>query len=412
MAGLDPARAGRKRGHVLVWWVCAVLACLMLFTVGASAQSAQAGSPAPAVSAGVAEGAAREAPSDAPRLSGSKLRMPDPPEAYNTHDAGWIRFAYPPSERRHVQKLIAEADAARADLHRRLGRAVLSDVRVYVARTPGEMATLAPEGAPFPKYASGVAYSEIGLILLTIAPIYPNSVHDLTEVFRHELAHVALYDATDGHPVPRWFNEGFAVYASGEGSMVRLRTLWTATVSDNLLPLDQLERTFPAEAVTASVAYAQAADIVRFMVRKQDSDRFSAMVSRMRKGQTFKQALRDAYGTDLMSLEYEWREDVKRRYTYWPAIFSGGVVWVGMVGLLVWVWRRRRRRSQATLDRWAREEAAADSLRRQLELTDNNRRVHIVVARPAPTSPANLEAAFPEPDVPKVEHKGEWHTLH
>jgi hypothetical protein len=334
------------------------------------------------------------------------------PESFNVHDGGWIRFAYPPSERPRVQPLIAGADAVRAELNARLGEPVLHAVSVYVARTPGEMATLAPEGAPFPKYATGVAYSQVGLILLTIAPLYPNSVHDLGETFRHELAHVALHDALEGRPIPRWFNEGFAVFASGEGSMTRLRTLWTATVADDLLPLAQLERTFPAEAVTASVAYAQAADVVRFLVRKQDSRRFAAMVRRMRRNQPFARALEDAYGTDLATLEHEWRQDVRKRYTLWPIVFSSGVVWVAMVGLVLWIWRRKRRRSRATLARWSKEEAAADALQRQIELTDHNRRVHIVVARANQTAPPALQGAFPEPDVPKVEHKGQWHTLH
>lgn len=82
-------------------------------------------------------------PADAPRID-SKLAIPPPPAGFNTHDGGWIRFAYEPSLRERVQPLITGADAARADLVRRMGRPVLGKVTVYVARTPGEMASLAP----------------------------------------------------------------------------------------------------------------------------------------------------------------------------------------------------------------------------------------------------------------------------
>jgi hypothetical protein len=124
----------------------------------------------------------------------------------------------------------------------RLGQAVLSDLTVYVARTPGEMSTLAPEGAPYPKYAAGVAYSELGLVLLTLTPKHPGAAHDLVEIFRHELAHVALHQGVSGRAVPRWFNEGFAVHASGESSLARLQTLWTATLAGDLMPLSRLDR--------------------------------------------------------------------------------------------------------------------------------------------------------------------------
>jgi uncharacterized protein (TIGR03382 family) len=160
------------------------------------------------------------------------------------------------------------------------------------------------------------------------------------------------------------------------------------------------------------VAYAQAADLVRFLVRRQDQQRFGALVRRMSKGQSFDQALRDAYGTDVASLELEWLEDVKKRYTYWPIVTSGVVIWVGMIGLIAWVWRRRRRRSQATLERWSREEAAADSLAQQQRLMAESRPVHIVIARSNQAAPSSLQGRFPEPDVPKIEHKGDWHTLH
>jgi hypothetical protein len=349
-------------------------------------------------------------PADAPRVD-SKLAIPPPPQGFNTHDGGWIRFAYEPSSRERVQPLIAGADEARADLVRRLGRPVLGRVTVYVARTPGEMAGLAPEGAPFPRYASGVAYSDIGLVLLTLQPVEANARHDLAEVFRHELAHVALHDAVDGRPIPRWFNEGLAVFASGEGSVTRLQTLWTATMSKQLLPLARLERTFPTDAVGVSVAYAQAADVVRFLIRREDQQRFVSLLERIRKGQAFDASLKDAYGLDLATLEFEWREDVSRRYTFWPAVFSGSFVWAGAVVLFVWAWRRRRKRSDETLARWGREEAAEDELRRRLREAEAGR-IRIVLARDPRPADMPLPPPREEGDVPRVEHDGDWHTLH
>lgn len=349
-------------------------------------------------------------PSDAPRVD-SGLKLPPPPASFNMHQGGWVRFAYEPSARERVQPLITQADAVRAELVRRLGRPVLSNVTVYVARTPLEMAGLAPEGAPFPKYAAGVAYSDIGFVLLTIHPNDPNAHHDLAEIFRHELAHVALHDAVGGRPVPRWLNEGFAVYASGETSFTRLQSLWTATVADQLLPLERMERTFPTDAVGVSVAYAQAADVVRFLIRRQDEQRFVGMIERIRRGQDFEPALRDAYGLDMATLEFEWREDVSRRYTFWPIVFSGSMVWGAVMGLFVWGWRRRKRRDKETLARWEREEAVEAELQRRLR---EEGRLRIVLARAEPRVAVEMKPVVPTPDgeVPQVQHDGRWHTLH
>jgi hypothetical protein len=349
-------------------------------------------------------------PADAPLVPGDKPKLPAAPASFNTHDAGWIRFAYLPSLRERVQPLITQADDVRAELANRLGHPVLDKVTVYIARTPGEMANLAPEGAPFPKYAAGVAYPQLGLVLLTIQPVHPRSRHDLAEVFRHELAHLALHRAVRGRHVPRWFNEGFAVFASGETSFARLQTLWLAANSDELMPLVKMERSFPSDDIGADIAYAQAADVVRFLLRQQEQHRFRAMIERIRNGQSFETAMRDAYGVDLAALEYEWREDVARRYTFWPVFFSGSLVWVGAFGLFVWGWRRRRKRSKETLERWAKEEAVEDRKRRELETVPP--RVHIVFARGGQRLPEMKPPTPSETEVPKVEHDGRWHTLH
>ncbi|HKO46694.1 MAG TPA: peptidase MA family metallohydrolase [Polyangiaceae bacterium] len=351
---------------------------------------------------------------DAPRVGRGVLRMPATPAGFNSYDAGWVRFIYHPSSRERVQPLIAQAEAVRHDLTERLGFPVLSEVRVQIARTPGEMATFAPSGAPYPEYAAGVAYSELGLVLLSLTPIHAGQeAQDLAEVFRHELAHVALHDALNGQDVPRWFNEGFAVFASGESSFGRMKTLAMSTVGGSLIPLHELERSFPNDETKAQVAYAEAVDVVRFLVRREDVHRFRTLVSELREGKPFDQAVLDAYAIDLATLELEWRDDASRRYTFVPILLSGTFFWIVALALAVWAWRRRKRRDKLTLQRWAREEAVEDLQRARLALRTEAARVHIVLAKNAEIPVAQMAAsAASEVEVPVVEHDGSWHTLH
>jgi hypothetical protein len=350
---------------------------------------------------------------DAPRLGAGTLRMPALPAGFNTHSARWLTFVYHPSSRERIEPLVLQADAVRSELSERLGFPVLSEVRVEIARTPLEMTTFAPAGAPYPEYAAGVAYSELGLVLLTLAPVHPGTEQDLGQVFRHELAHVALNDALDGRPVPRWFNEGFAVFASGESAFVRMKTLSMATVGGSLIPLGELERSFPSDETKAQVAYAEAVDVLRFLVRREDAHRFRALIAELRSGKPFDSAVRGAYGVDLSTLELEWRDDVSRRYTFWPILLSGTFLWVLALAVFVWGWRRRRRRDKLTLQRWAREEAMEDLQRARLAMRNEAARVHIVLASGSDAPAAQLAMPPPsEVEVPRVEHDGAWHTLH
>jgi hypothetical protein len=354
-------------------------------------------------------------PRDAIQLP-SSAEIPRPPEGFNTYNGGWIKIAFPPSKRHRVQPLINESDAFRDRLRELFDYPVLNNVTVHIARTAGEMATLAPPGAPFPAYAEGVAYPGLGLILLTIEPRHHNARHDLGEVFRHELAHLALRDALESHDVPLWLNEGFAIHLSGESMLARMQTLWTATLAETLIPLNELGRRFPNDSVQTPIAYAQSGDVVRHLLRTRYTQRFVAMLRRVRGGQTFERAMLDSYGFDayglgVNSLEDEWRREVAKRYSFWPVLLSGSMVWVGALGLFVVGYYRKRKQQRVTLDRWAVEEAQQQAVEEQGAAG----RMHIVIAPkevPVEGVVPGLERASREVEVPKVEHDGSWHTLH
>jgi hypothetical protein len=357
-------------------------------------------------------------PADAPHLNDDLGELAPLPRGFDTFDAGWLHLAYPPSLSRWVEPLIQEARAFRTEASLRLGQPVLSKVRVRLAADPKEMATLAPASAPYPKYAVGVAYSKLDLILLTETPVHANTDHDLLEVFRHELAHLALEEAVQGARVPLWFNEGLAIHLSRERSFARTQTLWTAVVSGNLLPLTDIERHFPDDVVGVPLAYAQSADVVRYLLRQEDQERFRSLIKRLRRGEAFDNALSDAYGFDTFGLERVWLEDAESRYTVWPVLMSGTVVWGGAMVLVVLAWRRKRQREEVTLRRWAREEAI-DELRRlraiqqaaQAAQADNE-----PLASPGaePSSAPEEEGTrnWSDAPVPRVRHEGTWHILH
>jgi hypothetical protein len=205
------------------------------------------------------------------------------------------------------------------------------------------------------------------------------------------------------------------MFASGESSFKRMYTLAMSTVGGSLFPLHELDRSFPNDETKAQVAYAEAQDVMRFLVRREDVHRFRALITELREGEAFEGAIQDAYGVELSSIEFEWREDASRRYTIWIFLLSGSSVWVIALGVFVWAWRRRKRRDKLVLQRWAREEAAEDLLRARIAQRNEAARVHIVLTRSpdaAATPPVQLAPNMSEVEVPTVEHDGTWHTLH
>jgi hypothetical protein len=340
-------------------------------------------------------------PNDVPEVSPGELTIPEIPSGWVTRDLGWLKLSYPTVASERVATLLTDADAIKAQLADLLGQPVLARVEVRITPTFAEMSKLAPIGAPPPAYASGVAYPRLHLILISMMAPRGADATDLDEVFRHELAHVALEDAAPGRHVPAWFNEGLAVGFARENGIERQKVLTTAVINGTLLPLADLDRGFPRDPAEVSVAYAESVDFLRFLQARSDRLRFASTIERVRDGQAFDRALGDAYGTDLRKLEFQWRSDVERRYSLIPLLAGGGILWVGVIGALGWGYVKKRRRARAILAKWAEEEAIEDALlaQRAREAADVSdielSRLSMRVRAPA-----------------KVEHEGNWHTLH
>ncbi|MDP9037577.1 MAG: peptidase MA family metallohydrolase [Myxococcota bacterium] len=331
----------------------------------------------------------------------SVAKLPPLPSDFQRIDNGWLVLEFPTSVRERVEPLAREAEDFRARLSADFGQPVLGEALVRLARTPDQMAELAPIGSPPPAYASGVAYPSLHLALLALQAPATWEAPDLLELLRHELAHLGLSDALRGRHVPRWLDEGLAVHESGELRWSRWKALADASLSKRLLPFETLDDGFPSDTYAVSVAYAESADFVRFLMRDSDRARFGSLLARMRSGTAFDRALEDAYGTDLRKLEYEWREEVSHRFGWAPLLTGGGLLWALIAGLSVVAWARRRRLAKAKLAEWEREEAA----------------MAMAAAVPAlPERPAvAVEEAMPprfSTSVPIVEHDGHWYTLH
>jgi hypothetical protein len=333
---------------------------------------------------------------DMPAIPAKTIKSSDAPPDFLVETHGFLRVHYHPSAFEAVRTITAEADAARAALATTLGQSVLTHVEIRVGRTPEEMALLAPPDAPPSAHGNGAAYPSLGLMVLSVRD-HEGSPSALGLVFRHQLAHLALSDATAGHPLPEWLQEGFATASSGEATLARAQILWTAHVRKSLTPFAALD-TFPSEPRGARIAWAESADFVRYLER--DPARFAAAIARAKSGDVLDRAITDAYGTDLRGLEQAWRDDVGTRCVTLPLAASGVVGWGVAIAAVV-----ARRRKKKKLDVPAR---------------------HDVMPEPSPTESDKSEPRLLVCDrglghvvyiverksVPAVEHEGKRHTLH
>jgi hypothetical protein len=245
-------------------------------------------------------------------------------------------------------------------------------IEIQVVDDASELSAVAPAGRGAPPWAIGVAYPDLGVV--TIALRRGAQQVDLISTLRHELAHLAL-GAALGERVPHWLHEGFAYQYSGEWSWERMETLAGMAWFGSIVPLDELDRRFPAEEAPADRAYAESYDFVGYLSRRGrwedtagDGDRwpFRRFLTELGHGANLDTAAIRAFGRPIHALFDEWKSDMSKRYMFAPIGLLGLAVWVVCGILLALAYFRRRRHNRRRLAQWEREERARDQAAERL----------------------------------------------
>lgn len=301
---------------------------------------------------------AQHAHDDALAARDVALSIPAVPADYATVQLGPLAVSYPRAMRPVFADALGRAERDARAVGAPMGMTELPRLSVRLVPDDAALRALSPPEMPPPRYASGVAYPSIGLTLVSARAPVTGDATRVAQVLRHELSHLAWGVATAQAAGPRWFTEGLAVEQSGEHSFERFQSMAQASFSGGLAPWAHLDTRFAGSAEQVDVAYAQGADIVAWLLRRDGPGRFAVLAERLRDGDAFAEAMRTAFGASLAGLEEEWRADVRSRFALAPLWAGSGVVTVVFLAMMGAAALRRWRRSAKTRARWAAEERA------------------------------------------------------
>lgn len=267
-----------------------------------------------------------------------------------------------------ARDLAGELAADWARIEAILGHRDPAPLEVRVAYGKSSFASLQPPAARVPGWAAGVAFSGLGVIVLDAQASGRGG--SVRAVLQHELAHIALGRLVEGR-VPRWFNEGFALQVAGEWSPTRSGVVARAVMARALIPLSDLDESWPHSPTDVNLAYAQSASMVGHLLGVEGGDALRRLVTHLQEGLPFPQALQAAYGKPLIALESEWKDGLRLRYGWLTLLMDTELLWAAAALVLVFgafaKWRRKRKRlAQMELEE-AEEVAWVEQVERALE---------------------------------------------
>jgi hypothetical protein len=145
------------------------------------------------------------------------------------------------------------------------------------------------------------------VIDLSKANIRPFS---LKATLKHELSHLLLHHYIRRDNLPKWLDEGVSQWASGGLSELIVDTkksvLKEAVLGKRLLPISHLNRRFPGDRASLTLAYEESKSFVEYLNRYSGARGLIELLNLLRKGIEIDRAVRKTFAVQLYSLEEKW----------------------------------------------------------------------------------------------------------
>jgi hypothetical protein len=243
-----------------------------------------------------------------------------------------------------------------ADIPRLLGMipGALPAIHVMLAAENSDLARRVPP------WISGFAVGDSDLVVMFPARSlsYPNDT--LEDVLRHEIAHVLIWHASGGRPIPRWFDEGLAMAVERERGLEDQTQLLYQLVTGSRTNLEELNRLFLGGRNDQTRAYALAGTLVHDVLQQHGPAAFGEILMRVSRGARFDSAFADVIGMSPADMDSEfWLR--QRIWTTWvPLITSSTTLWLAVTLLAILAIYMRHRRNRQLEEQWAEEDDEVD----------------------------------------------------
>ncbi|KPL00127.1 MAG: hypothetical protein AMJ91_05335 [candidate division Zixibacteria bacterium SM23_73_3] len=238
-------------------------------------------------------------------------------------------------------------------------------VSVYVVDSEEEFVSMV--GNSFPDWGIGCAIPTRNLIILK-SPRRFTYHRPFSQVVTHELAHIFLGKLSQGKRVPRWLDEGFAMYQSQEWRIGQDVAVGRAVLTGSVLPLSQIESVNAFKESKAQLAYTESFLAVSYLYREYGEGTIKELVTHLAHGTSIDLAFMRTIGSNYLSFQLEFEKHIKEKYNWVSFLGDTFLVWIGLAFLIVFLYLLKRRYAKKILKEWELEE---QGIKRIDEFTDD-----------------------------------------
>jgi hypothetical protein len=247
-----------------------------------------------------------------------------------------------PGDAPYVDSVIAVTAARLKPL---LGDTVPDSLDIFIVATAGKFDSLTENSIP--DWGAGVAIPYLHRIVIKSPLILPGD-KALGELVAHEYTHMALAARVGLQDVPRWLNEGMAMYLSAEWGWGDNMSIGWAVVVGNIVPLTEIEHLNRFGGSQAGIAYSESYLAFRYFLDTYGQSSLRILLDNFEKHRNIDRAFMAAMGGNYHSFEKEFMVYLRGRYNVVIVLFNSELFWIIVTALfiaaIVAVRLRRKRR--------------------------------------------------------------------
>ncbi len=203
-----------------------------------------------------------------------------------------------------ADQVMTAAQDALSKLGSDTGAQLRKPIRIYVyASTQDLLGALI-----FPyEWTGAVTFSQYGCIAIGISP---SNLGWGKRAIAHELTHMVTHQVVFNpySDLPRWLDEGLAVYSEGSLDVSFSTALKRGVESNAVMSVRTLSSPFSANSDLAALSYAESFSFVSYLISTFGEDKMHSLLEVFSKGSRYDAALKSVYGFDSDGLNTQWLE--------------------------------------------------------------------------------------------------------
>jgi len=171
----------------------------------------------------------------------------------------------------------------------------------------------------------------------------------------HEFVHLQVHQYVPNRKIPRWLDEGLAIFYSRENRWRTATAISKAITTNSLVPLDRIDTVLKFHRSKAELAYQESYSAVYYLLTTYDIDAVRIILKELRKGSSIDSCFIKATGSTFHQFEQEWLTYAKETHRgLW--LSEPNWFWLIILLLLPIAYLAKKLHSNRVQEKWSQEQ--------------------------------------------------------